>query len=78
MVVISAVLLFSIIVVELTDVLPSWPIMAYTETTLALVFALLYHYLCHFLMQRTLGTRLAEIATHDSCQPNAVSSAGDP
>jgi hypothetical protein len=74
MVVISAVLLFSIIVVELTDVLPSWPIVASTETTLALVFALLYHYLCHFLMQRTLGTQLAEIATHDRCQPNTVSS----
>jgi len=78
MVVISAVLLFSIIVVKLTDVLPSWPIMASTETTLALVFALLYHYLCRFLMQRTLGTRLAEIATHNNCEPNAVSSGGDP
>jgi len=50
MVVVSAVLLFSIIVVELTDVLPSWPTMAFTETTLALAFSLLYYYLCHFLM----------------------------
>jgi hypothetical protein len=75
--VISAVLLFSIIVVELTDVLPSWPILASMEATLALVFALIYRYLCHFLMRRTLGTRLAQIAADDSCEQNAVSSGSD-
>jgi hypothetical protein len=74
MMVISAVLLFSIIVVELTDVLPSWPILASMEATLTLVFALLYRYLCHFLMRRTLGTRLAQIAADDNCEQNAVSS----
>jgi hypothetical protein len=70
--IISAVLLFSIIVVELTDVLPSWPILASMEAALALLFALLYRYLCHFLMRRTLGTRLAQIAAVDGCERNAV------
>jgi hypothetical protein len=77
MMVISAVLLFSIIVVELTDVLPSWLLLASIETTLALVFALVYRYLCHFLMRRTLGTRLAQMAAGDSCEKNAVSSDWD-
>ncbi|HEX6503954.1 MAG TPA: PilZ domain-containing protein [Terriglobales bacterium] len=77
MVVISAVLLFSIIVAELTDVVPSWPMLASAETALTLGFALLYYYLCKFLMRITLGTQLAQIAANDISE-NIVSSASEP
>jgi PilZ domain len=78
LVVISAVLLFSIIVVELTDALPSWAVLAGAETALALIFALLYRFLCHFMMHCTLGTRLAQMAACDVSGKDAISSAWDP
>jgi len=65
MVVISAVLLFSIIVSQLTDVVPSWLMLVCTELILGTVFALLYTGLCHFLMHGTLGRRLAQLAAMD-------------
>jgi PilZ domain-containing protein len=61
-VVISAVLLFSIIVAELTDIVPSWLVLACTIVVLVVVFALLYAWLCHFIMRGTLGGRLAQLA----------------
>jgi hypothetical protein len=61
-VVVSAVLLFSIIVAELTDILPSWLILAGT----AVAFALLYSWLCHFMVGGTLGRRLAQLVASET------------
>lgn len=78
MMIISAVLLFSIIVVELTDVLPSWWALAGTEAALTVVFAVLYRYLCYLTMQATLGTRLAQLAIDGISEKSAVPSASEP
>lgn len=61
-VVTSAVLLFSVIVAELTDIVPSWVALACSMVLLGVVFALLYGALCHFILRGSLGKRLAEIA----------------
>lgn len=63
--VLSAVLLFSIIAVELTDAFPSWPVLVGTGAALALAFALLYWYLCQFVLGCSLGARLGRLAAED-------------
>jgi hypothetical protein len=65
-VVISAVLLFSVIVAELTDIVPSWLVLAGTVLILGIVFALLYAWLSHFMMRATLGQRLAQLAATET------------
>ena len=60
-VVISAVLLFSVIVAELTDILPASLVLAGTVLILGIVFALLYAWLCRFMIGGTLGRRLAQL-----------------
>ncbi len=74
MTIVSAVLLFSIIVVELTDAFPSWPGLAIVESAVALVFALLYRYLCRLVLHCSLGTRLARIAADGVVDSPAASS----
>jgi hypothetical protein len=72
--VICAVLLFSIIVAELTDFVPSWLVLSCTALILGVAFGLLYVWLCHFMMRATLGRRLADLAASDISEdlsPNA-------
>ena len=72
--VICAVLLFSVIVAELTDIVHSWLVLACTTLILGVAFALLYVWLCHFMMRATLGRRLAELAAteiSDDLSPGA-------
>ncbi|MBV9484134.1 MAG: PilZ domain-containing protein [Acidobacteria bacterium] len=76
MVVFSAMLLFSIIVVELTDALPSWPVLVGIEMLFTAVFALLYRYLAHLVIGCSLGTHLAELAA-DEIARNPISSLSD-
>lgn len=65
-VVISAVLLFCIIVAELTDMVPSWSVLAFATLGLGVVFTLLYAWLCRFLLRGSLGKRLAQLAATES------------
>lgn len=77
-VVVSAVLLFSIIVAELTDIVPSLSVLALATLALGIAFSLLYASLCHFLLHRTLGRRLAQLAATEvrdempsaACEPS--------
>ncbi len=77
MIVISSVLLFSLIVAALTDVLPSWPVVALTGAAAGLAFAFLYCYICRMVIGRTLGWRLAKIAAQDNSN-EFISSACEP
>jgi hypothetical protein len=74
--VISAVLLFSIIVVELTDIFPTWQTLICAEAGVALAFALLYYHLCRLTMGSTLGARLAQLAADEISQNKFSSSLG--
>ena len=65
-VVISAILLFFIIVAELTDIVPSWVVLAWSTVSSAAVFALLYAGLCRWMMRGTLGRRLAQLAATET------------
>lgn len=65
-VVVSAVLLFCIIVAELTDMVPSWSVLPFTGLGLMVVFALLYALLCRLMLRGSLGERLAELAAIES------------
>jgi protein-S-isoprenylcysteine O-methyltransferase Ste14 len=65
-VVVSAVLLFSIVVAALTDIVPSWSTLAFTMLGLGVAFTLLYGWLCRFIMRDTLGRRLAQLTASDN------------
>lgn len=66
LVVLSAVLLFTITVTELTDIVPSSLMLVGSTLVLAVVFGLLYTGLCRFFLRTTLGRRLAELAAADA------------
>jgi hypothetical protein len=57
-----AVLLFSVLSLTLTDVLPSWPIAAALLFGVSGIFALLYGFLFSMWFRTTPGQRLAEMA----------------
>lgn len=57
-----AVLLFSVLSLALTDVLPSWPIAAALLLGVSGIFALLYGFLFSLWFRTTPGTRLAQLA----------------
>lgn len=57
-----AVLLFSVLALTLTDVLPSWPIAAALLFGVSGIFALLYIFLFSVWFRATPGTRLAQLA----------------
>jgi PilZ domain len=57
-----AVLLFSVLSLALTDVLPSWPIAAALLFGVSGIFALLYGFLFSLWFRTTPGRRLAELA----------------
>lgn len=65
LVLLAAVLLFSLIAVQMTNVFPSWPVLAISEAAIALVLGLVYRYLCYFVVGTTLGSRLAQLAAED-------------
>jgi hypothetical protein len=65
MIVISAVLLFSVIAVETTGVFPTWPVAVAFATLTTLVFACLYRGLCATLIGVTVGRHLARLAGED-------------
>lgn len=60
-VVVSAVLLFSVLVAELTDIVPSWLVLACTGCIVSLVFALMYMWLCRLMLRTTLGKHMAAL-----------------
>ncbi|HLW88861.1 MAG TPA: PilZ domain-containing protein [Terriglobales bacterium] len=57
-----AVLLFSVLALTLTDVLPTWPIAAALLFGVSGIFALLYGFLFSLWFKTTPGRRLAELA----------------
>jgi len=57
-----AVLLFSVLSLALTDVLPSWPIAAALLFGVSSIFVMLYGFLFSVWFGTTPGTRLAELA----------------
>jgi hypothetical protein len=63
-----AVLLFSVLSLTLTDVLPSWPIAAALLFGVCGIFALLYGFLFSVWFGTTPGTRLAELAGRGSAR----------
>lgn len=65
-VVTSAVLLFAVIVAELTEIVPSWPAIVFTMLALGVFFTLLYAWLCRFVVRGTLGRRLAQLAATET------------
>ena len=66
-----AVLLFSVLSLTLTDVLPSWPIATALLFGVSGVFALLYGFLFSVWFRTTPGTRLAQLAGRGSAKGNA-------
>ncbi|HEY7615571.1 MAG TPA: PilZ domain-containing protein [Terriglobales bacterium] len=65
LVVIAAVLLFSVIAVETAGVFPSWTLAVAVAGAVTCVFGCLYRYLATTLTGMTLGRRLARIAAED-------------
>ncbi|MGO9125645.1 MAG: PilZ domain-containing protein [Terriglobales bacterium] len=63
-----AVLLFSVLALALTDVLPSWPIAAALLFGVSGIFALLYAFLFSLWFRTTPGKRLAELAGRGSAR----------
>jgi hypothetical protein len=61
-----AVLLFSVLALTMTDVLPSWPIAAALLFGVSGIFALLYGFLFSVWFRTTPGTRLAQLAGRGS------------
>jgi hypothetical protein len=73
LVVASAVLVFSIVVLQLTDILPSWTIAVPSLVVLVVVLALIYTGLFKVLLGRTLGWHLSQLAADDlSWLPNST------
>jgi PilZ domain len=68
-----AVLLFSVLSLALTDVLPPWPIATALLLGVSGVFALLYGFLFSLWFRTTPGTRLAELAGRGSARRMAKS-----
>jgi hypothetical protein len=65
LVVIAAALLFSIIAIEMTAVVPSWPMVLASEAGIAVAFGLVYRQLFRYLVGSTLGARLAKVASEN-------------
>jgi hypothetical protein len=65
---VCAVLLFSVLSLTLTDVLPSWPIATALLLGVSGIFALLYGFLFSVWFRTTPGTRLAELAGRGSAR----------
>jgi hypothetical protein len=68
MALLCAVLLFSVLSLTMTDVLPSWPIAAALIFGACGIFALLYGFLFSVWFQGTPGMRLAELAGRGSAR----------
>lgn len=72
LVVASAVMVFSIVVLQLTDMLPSWTIALPSIVVLSVVLTLIYAGLFKVLLGRTLGWHLSQLAADDlSWLPNS-------
>jgi hypothetical protein len=71
LVLLCAVLLFSVMSLTLTDVLPSWPIAAALLFGVSGIFALLYGFLFSMWFKTTPGRRLAELAGRASAKRNS-------
>jgi hypothetical protein len=65
---VCAVLLFSVLSLALTDVLPSWPIAAALLFGVSGIFALLYGFLFSLWFKTTPGKRLAELAERSAAR----------
>ncbi len=65
LVVVSAVLLFGVIAIEMAGTFPSWPIAISMGLVLACAFAAIYRLFFKYLAGATLGTYLARIAADD-------------
>jgi hypothetical protein len=66
LVLLCAVLLFSVVALTLTDTLPPWPVASLLELGVAAIFAALYWFLFSMWFGITPGRRLAELACRDA------------
>lgn len=65
MVLLCAILLFSVLALTLTETLPAWPVATLLVTGVSAVFAGLYWFLFYVWFGITPGTRLADLASRD-------------
>ena len=66
LVLLCAVLLFSVVTLTLTDTLPSWPVAALLALGVTAIFAALYWFLFSVWFGITPGRRLADLACRDA------------
>ncbi len=62
----AAVLLFSVVGISITHILPTWPTALAMVAVLTSVLACLYGFLFHFWVGATPGASLARLASRDS------------
>ncbi len=66
LILISALLLFSVLAMGITQMFPSWPVVAALALGVSAIFAVLYRFLFVTWMGATPGARLATLASRDS------------
>jgi hypothetical protein len=66
MTVISAVLLFSVIVAQITGMFPSWRMLLASEACLAVFVGLMYCVFCNLTIGSSLGSHLAKLAAAEA------------